>query len=107
MIFVGQASASNVMPCPSEANGRLSSIQSLMMNPSMSAMADMKDTSSSATKDCCAEDNDCSMTGCIALALPNLLNSLELTFTIQNVKSSIKTTILQSSTSLYRPPILS
>jgi len=106
LIFVGQVAASNVIPCPSDANGQSDSIHSLMMDHSMSNMADMDDTSSSAMKDCCAENNDCSMSGCLTMASPSLLANMELAFTFQNIVNTVNTAIVQSPTSLYRPPIL-
>lgn len=104
LLFAGQAIASNVVPCPNETVMSSDIMQSPMMDHSNSMMGE---ADNSAGKDCCAEDQDCPMSGSLSMSLPSLLAGLESSSTFQSITLFVNTPITQVPNSPYRPPILS
>ncbi len=80
------------------------------MNHDMSLMnhdmSNMEASQGSGMADCCSDNNHCNMSSCLVLALTNII-PLSIT-SISSNRVYFETTLIpsQTSTSLYRPPIL-
>lgn len=92
LVFVGQATASAVMPCEMDAQ---TSIGSMMMDHDMSDM------------DCCDQDCSCPMGSCVSAVFINTPVLMEPELISQKIVQSPTRMLIQNLTSLYRPPILS
>lgn len=109
LVFVGQVAASTTISCLTDPQQ-----QSIEIDHSTHVMSNHANESSSSSalletpfEDCCAENPDCSMSGCLLFALPTFLKSSEVVFSTQNFELPINLALSQSLTYLYRPPILS
>jgi hypothetical protein len=91
LVFVGQASASTVMPCEMNA---------------LTSMDDMSDMSSS-EMDCCDQDCSCPMGSCVSAVFINTPVLIEPELISPKINQSPTRVLMQTLTSLYRPPILS
>lgn len=103
LIFVGQASASSIISYSASLQSH--SIEETNLLHTMTESLD--EMNSSTMNDCCAEECNCSMSGCPSLALPTLFSSSENPKVFQPFVSIIHVALNQSVTNLYRPPILS
>ncbi len=106
LIFVGQAMASASMLCPmlvkTDTPTEMIGYDMSEMNHSMPEH-DMSTMPSN--MECCSDDSNCNMSGCISLALPN-----ETELTTNTISNSVAyfeliVTPTQKLSSLYRPPI--
>ncbi len=99
LVFVGQASAFTVVPC--EMNGQAS-----MMSGMSHPIHDMSDMASS-DMDCCDQECSCPMGSCVSAVLFNTPVLIEPELISQKIIQSPTRVLMQTLTSLYRPPILS
>ncbi|NQZ07863.1 MAG: hypothetical protein HRT35_11940 [Algicola sp.] len=97
LVFVGQATASAVMPCEMDAQ---TSIGSMMMDHDMSDMA-------SGDMNCCDQDCSCPMGSCVSAVFINTPVLIEPELNSQKIVQYSTQGLIQTLTSLYRPPILS
>jgi hypothetical protein len=82
--------------------------QSSMMDHSSHMMDhSMGDNAESSMGDCCDMEGGCSMSGCISLAVPNIAYYSSSNYSSESVESTLLLTVSNTSSSLYRPPILS
>lgn len=103
LVFVGQVSVATAIPCQMDT-----SEQSTMMDHSAHMMGQPStDSNVESMDDCCAKGGNCSMSGCISLAISASFNSMESHLASEKVISHIGFVPNQPSNSLYRPPILS
>lgn len=112
LIFIGQASASSIVSCSMmQQQVSQSSLQmSSKMDHSKHSMAEMNEADSQSMtmmQDCCNDGSDCSMSGCVLLAVGNEISLQSNEFTQQNLISDYTMAPRQSLSSLYRPPIIS
>lgn len=110
LIFVGQTAASNAIAYLSQSVDQSSSsnlsVPHVDMH-SMHNMADMNDMSmSDSMKDCCTQGSDCSMSGCILMAIPHLPVVSGISIGFQKIVLPQSTIVQYSPSSLFRPPIL-
>ena len=99
LVFIGQVTIASALPCKMDM-----SEDSVMMDHSSHIMPDQTDEPS--TDDCCAKNGGCSMSGCISLALPVLIQSAKVLFASESVEPQTQQAVSHFPTSLYRPPIL-
>lgn len=112
LIFIGQANVSSVIAC-SMMLQPMPQIDHQMMsgmnhsNHSMNKMKNSDNQSMASMQDCCDNDSNCSMSGCVTVAVTSdiLLQSTE--FIQHSIISDYSMAPRQSLSSLYRPPIFS
>ena len=101
--FIGQVLSAAPIPCNMNTIS-----QSNVMDHSAHMMSEQNDDSvADPMSDCCSKSVNCSMSGCISLALTPVISHSEKKLSSENIISSIKLVLNQPLTSLYRPPILS
>ena len=118
LVFVGQVTATAVIPCKMASQEQSGDINQSMdmsmsmtgMDHSMHQMNDDKDNSNSSdlnTLDCCETGTNCSMGSCLSMLsiATGSLNKPHIT--VQKVLLPTLALISQIPNSLYRPPILS
>lgn len=101
--FVSQVSASSVLSC------QMAEMEMANTMDHSSHMMTEKDVEQhhSSQDDCCARGNNCFMSSCITLALPELLQTPDSLATSKAVEQRALLLVSQFPNSLFRPPISS
>lgn len=112
LIFTGQVAASSIVLCsmpesPADTMMDHSSHDMPHSSNDMKQSSDIMEHGASSSHDCCSDNASCSMAGCLLLALPVTLQLRVPHLIQQPVISEFFMATGQSSSSLYRPPILS
>ncbi len=113
LIFIGQASASSVISCSMMSQQMTLSDMHMMsdmqhsIDHSMAEMDGANTQTMTMMQDCCSGDSNCSMSGCVIIAVISEMAMQGSQFVQQNIKSDYSMAPRQSLSSLYRPPILS
>jgi len=110
--FIGQSMASTAMPCTHESmNADMSMmnhanmVDTPMLHTDMMSVNEEQGNAQEATMDCCQEQCQCPMSGCVNLSF--LLNTSFNSEIIAEQKILQSSSLQQSkiNSSLYRPPI--
>ena len=105
--FVGQATVANAMRCQMDTTMMDSTMMDMdhsTMNHSMST-ASVSETEQVMSMDCCQNNGNCSMMGCVVVAVPvNIEFNTHKIYT-ESVQPLKVLTAIQIPLSLYRPPI--
>lgn len=110
LIFIGQSMASISMFYNMTAMQSMAGMSSMKGMHHMMEEADgsAHDMSTMSTEDCCAQECDCSTSGCSTVSAFSTSMTYPPAFAIENkITSPNSLTASQTLTSLYRPPILS
>ncbi len=116
LIFVGQVTATAVIPCKmvsQEQSGNVNMSMDMNMTGMDHSMHQMNDdssdsnTSDSNIPDCCKTGANCSMGSCLSMLTITSESIDKPQITIQNVFHPTLALISQIPSSLYRPPIFS
>lgn len=116
LIFIGQASAASIVSCSmmpqqmSHADMQMMSGMQQSVDHSSHSMVEMNEINTQSMtmmQDCCSDGSDCSMSGCVLVAVANDISLQSNEFAQQNVISDYAMSPHQSLSSLYRPPIIS
>lgn len=108
--FIGQAMASTVMSyatasCAHEMMADMSMMADTMMNHASMMSDKSRQEQNQGTMDCCKEQCQCPMNGCVSLSLLVDTGFNSLVIAEQKIPQPSSLTPSQISASLYRPPI--
>lgn len=110
LIYIGQSVAFAVTPCQKDMQNQPDTMAMEVMDHSAHLMNDNPDTHDEASKsvssDCCNLNCNCSISGCVSVALPPTSQHVG-EFIVSSLKLSQCLSLVtnQGSDSLYRPPI--
>ncbi len=115
LIFLGQTTAAAAMVCKmdfqsaspkmSMDHANMNHSMSIEENSSLDSSLELGDSSMQMNQGCCKSNANCSMSGCIALAVPIKVEITKPRFFSETSESIEVQTANQYPLSLFRPPI--
>jgi hypothetical protein len=102
LVVFGQMTASAAIACE-----MMTMEQFQTTDHSAHDMSNHQDHSNSSTDNCCEQSGNCSMSGCLVLAMSTELDSSAITISTESIDTALSQVPRLTSNSLYRPPILS
>ena len=101
LIFIGQVTVASALPCEIKMQNHTS-----IMNISSHVANGLHgDNLVKAFEDCCTKTKNCSMNGCVSLALPFLMTEIKISLESNSAEHPIFLAQSQIITPHFRPPI--